>query len=73
MQITITGPRAGGATTLAIMIGEFLKSKGMRVIQAPKKLGTEVPTKLRSAVITIVSGLEAEDEHSVNRTLEGLR
>lgn len=78
MQITITGPRGGGATTLAVEIGRFLRDKGMDVVfksrdDKAEQLRRDAMNQpvaddqkwLRSSVV-IVEGIEAEDEHAVS-------
>jgi len=79
MQITITGPRGGGATTLAIAIGRFLRDKGMDVAFKSRDHKAEQLRRdemsqpvaddqewLRSSVV-IVEGIEDEDEYAVSR------
>lgn len=76
MQITITGPRAGGSTTLAIEIAKMLKSKGMLVDfrsmngKAENRLYQELEKpplddKWTQSKVIIVEGLEREDEQAV--------
>jgi thymidylate kinase len=72
MQITITGPRGGGATTLGWEIGSWLAKRGQNVmICEPRKGMVKLETidaleePLHTAAdITIVTGLEVEDECS---------
>ena len=77
MQITITGPRGGGATTLAIEIGRILRDKGFAVDF--KSCDAEAEQFRRDAMndesgddrlwsrsrVVIVEGMEPEDEHAV--------
>lgn len=75
MQITITGPRAGGATTLAIEIAKFLAEKGITVdFRSHNKLAETFrheamnkpsPKNWVSSRVVIVDGIEPEDEQSV--------
>jgi molybdopterin-guanine dinucleotide biosynthesis protein len=75
MQITITGPRGGGSTTLAIEIGKMLRAKGMRVTFRSRTsecekarrdaLDHESPTDWAPSHVVIVDGVEPEDEHDV--------
>ena len=77
MQITITGPRGGGATTLAIEIGRILRDKGFAVdfksrdavaekflLEAMNNASDDDRQWLRSRVV-IVEGIEPEDERAV--------
>ncbi len=77
MQITITGPRAGGSTTIAALIAQVLREKGMIVrFQSRSETSTKFlegySTTLlegfsRPSTVTIVEGMELEDEHCVKR------
>jgi len=75
MQITITGPRAGGATTLAIEIAKMLSEKGILVdFKSCNKMAEQFRHKAMSepspkdwmpSRVVIVEGIEPEDERSV--------
>jgi cytidylate kinase len=79
MQITITGPRGGGSSTLAVEIAKFLESRGQRVVFRSKTRESEealrdladrafeplaMDTK---AKVVIVEGMEDEDEHGITK------
>lgn len=75
MQITITGPRGGGSTTLAVEIARFLKEKGIEV-HLMTRLGPSdgmleslledpPPSKWNRSRVMIVDGVEPEDEQVV--------
>ena len=75
MQITITGPRTGGATTLAIEIAKMLAEKGITVdFRSRDKMAEQFRRKAMSrpspnnwtpSRVVIVDGIEPEDERSV--------
>jgi len=75
MQITITGPRGGGSTTIAAKIAQVLRAEGMvvrfqsRDAQAAELLQAYSTESLedfsRPSTVTIVEGMESEDEHCV--------
>jgi len=77
MQITITGPRGGGATTLAIEIGKMLAEKGILVdFRSFNKTAEQFrheamsypsPMDWTPSRVVIVEGIEPEDEQSVKR------
>ena len=75
MVITVTGPRGGGSTTITAMIYRFLSDRGQDVQVLAGSAGEQraieqgvgsedMPLRAR---ITIVSGIEREDECSVGR------
>ncbi len=77
MQITISGPRGGGSTTLAVEIAKFLTSRGQDVVFKSRCTSTEsmlrdlakgqcALTMDRKARIVIVEGLEGEEEQGVS-------
>lgn len=75
MQITITGPRGGGATTLAIEIAKMLSSKGIEVRfkshdaeaeqERREAMTQDSPSTWVKSKVTIVEGMEQEDEQRV--------
>lgn len=80
MQITITGPRGGGNTTIAVEITKLLRSKGMEVgivtqsrsrQQELERLCDEPPVeKLLPGRAVILDGFEPEDESSTRRLVK---
>jgi len=76
MQITITGPRGGGATTLAVEISKLIEGLGgyvhfvsrrdsnVRLLRSLMKCPTPLEP-WRSFEVTIVDGVEFEDEKGV--------
>jgi len=77
MQITITGPRGGGSTTLAIEVAKFLQSRGQRVVFKSRTPENESRLRERAAKaseslemtsgakVIIVEGMEEEDEKGI--------
>jgi len=73
MQITITGPRKGGNTTLASEIVAHLQSLGQYVeiigtkeeIEQVEKGAQQKNELLQSAKSSVVVGVEREDEEGV--------
>lgn len=74
MQITITGPRGGGSTSVAVEIAQLMRSKGHAVefVSTSRDAPSEVqvnPTAWRQMRIVIVDGVEPEDELAVRESL----
>lgn len=79
MQITITGPRGGGKTTVAILIAKTLRKLGMKVSfvsrthEAKRFLEIQSASDLPDAAfsqpfdVVIVDGIEPQDENDVGR------
>lgn len=75
MQITITGPRNSGKSTLAAFLAKTLRRQGMQVkIYTPRQSVTaaideesfeEEIDLSRSATVSIVTDFEHEDESDV--------
>jgi hypothetical protein len=75
MQITITGPRAGGSTILAIEIAKILAEKGINVDfisynpMAEQFLRDAMskpsPKGWKPSRVVIVEGIEPEDESGI--------
>ena len=75
MQITITGPRGCGCTTVALEIGKFLKSNGFEVTMA--SLDPRSTSALQDGIlepidpnvfthpnrVVICEGFEIQDQH----------
>lgn len=83
MQITITGPRGCGSSSVAAQIGRLLRDRGMGVrfvSHSPQAADTlecasrnDWPTPIVPQRVTIVDGVEQEDERAILRRMQQLK